>query len=124
MQYLFNHNIPFDPFQNRIRSERRVKGIIPHLPDVEERAQIKEEYMKKYPKNSPWSMYNLCWYHYLDHSSKYIAHIFDLLDLSITFNCQTCLCRHVHNSPKNIRFAQFLFRIILSNTSPVHPAQI
>lgn len=43
---------PHSLFQNRIKTERRVKGILPNLPNVEERDAIKAEYMQRFPKTS------------------------------------------------------------------------
>lgn len=37
-------------FWNKVRSDRRSKGIHPHMPEPEQRAEIKDEYMKTKPK--------------------------------------------------------------------------
>jgi cytochrome c oxidase assembly protein subunit 23 len=36
-------------WQNKIRSERRAKGIEPYLPNIAERDQIKQKYMNTKP---------------------------------------------------------------------------
>ncbi|KAH8405275.1 hypothetical protein KR222_001015 [Zaprionus bogoriensis] len=46
--YFANYN-NCKEFWNKVRSERRAKGIVPYLPPVEERAAIKAEYMKSKP---------------------------------------------------------------------------
>ncbi|XP_055923740.1 coiled-coil-helix-coiled-coil-helix domain-containing protein 7 [Eupeodes corollae] len=37
-------------FWNKVRSDRRARGIVPYLPEPENREQIKAEYMKTKPK--------------------------------------------------------------------------
>ncbi|KAH8372032.1 hypothetical protein KR093_009761 [Drosophila rubida] len=46
--YFVNYN-NCKEFWNKVRSERRSKGIVPYLPPVEERAALKAEYMKSKP---------------------------------------------------------------------------
>lgn len=38
--------------QNKVRSDRRAKGIVPYLPPLEERAAIKADYMKTKPQTN------------------------------------------------------------------------
>jgi len=38
--------------QNKVKTERRAKGIAPYLPPLEERDGIKAEYMKGKPQQS------------------------------------------------------------------------
>ncbi|ALC44787.1 CG4186 [Drosophila busckii] len=49
--YFVNYN-NCKEFWNKVRSDRRAKGIVPYLPPVEERAEIKAEYMKNKPPRS------------------------------------------------------------------------
>ncbi|XP_055372957.1 coiled-coil-helix-coiled-coil-helix domain-containing protein 7 [Condylostylus longicornis] len=46
--YFANYN-NCKEFWNKIRLDRRRKGIEPYLPNIEEREKIKEEYMKTKP---------------------------------------------------------------------------
>ncbi|KPJ08960.1 Coiled-coil-helix-coiled-coil-helix domain-containing protein 7 [Papilio machaon] len=43
--YFDNYNT-CKKFWNQVSKDRRAKGIKPHLPDVEEREKVKEEYIK------------------------------------------------------------------------------
>lgn len=36
----------FLTFQGQVYKDRKAKGIVPYLPEVEERAKIKEDFMK------------------------------------------------------------------------------
>lgn len=49
--------------QNKVRSERRAKGIAPYLPPIEERDAIKAEYMKGKPQQS-WFILILTYFLY------------------------------------------------------------
>ncbi|KAH8305673.1 coiled-coil-helix-coiled-coil-helix domain-containing protein 7 [Drosophila kikkawai] len=49
--YFANYN-NCKEFWNKVRSERRAKGIAPYLPPVEERDAIKANYMKGKPTQS------------------------------------------------------------------------
>ncbi|EDV97267.1 coiled-coil-helix-coiled-coil-helix domain-containing protein 7 [Drosophila grimshawi] len=48
--YFANYN-NCKEFWNKVRSDRRAKGIEPYLPPIEERAAIKADYMKTKPKS-------------------------------------------------------------------------
>ncbi|KAH8378806.1 hypothetical protein KR009_001433 [Drosophila setifemur] len=49
--YFANYN-NCKEFWNKVRADRRAKGIAPYLPPIEEREAIKSEYMKGKPKQS------------------------------------------------------------------------
>ncbi|XP_020798813.1 coiled-coil-helix-coiled-coil-helix domain-containing protein 7 [Drosophila serrata] len=49
--YFANYN-NCKEFWNKVKSERRAKGIAPYLPPVEERDAIKTNYMKGKPTQS------------------------------------------------------------------------
>ncbi|CAD7081159.1 unnamed protein product [Hermetia illucens] len=46
--YFANYN-NCKEFWNKVRSDRRFRGITPYLPDIADREQIKAEYMKTKP---------------------------------------------------------------------------